>query len=305
MPKQNQLPFSIIIPTRNRAHLLQRVLTHLAAQNYPTQKFEVIVVDNDPQDNQTLQLVKKLQPSMKNLKYLSEPQRGASPARNAGSKHAKFPHLIFIDDDVVLTPQFLVGYERAWTKYPKAKILGGSIDTQLGTGVPLTTSQRELLRKYPWVFAHKQFGQDLTLSLDDFLFSANMSYRLSKQESAPFTLMMGVQLYLDDQVGGEDFELCARSSLQGQTVVFVSDADVAVTHQVSPERFHESYIFKRHVQAGIEMYILEKVLKKQFPTFTPFYLKNLRTLQGLKLLATDKYARTMLFSYLLNGKYYS
>ena len=45
------LPFvSVIVPTYNRAHLLKQLLWSLAHQDYPKDRYEVIVVDDGSSD---------------------------------------------------------------------------------------------------------------------------------------------------------------------------------------------------------------------------------------------------------------
>lgn len=45
--------FSVIIITRNRASLLPRVLESVINQDYEKEKYEIIVVDNNSDDNTT------------------------------------------------------------------------------------------------------------------------------------------------------------------------------------------------------------------------------------------------------------
>lgn len=95
-PKQ-KVSLSIIIPTRNRATLLKNCLQHLVGQ--VDQRDEVLVVDNNSQDN-TRQVVLSFQKKMP-IRYLFEPRKGASFARNSGISKAEGKILGFLDDDMV------------------------------------------------------------------------------------------------------------------------------------------------------------------------------------------------------------
>lgn len=308
--------FSVIIPTRNRATLLPKLLDSLERQTYSVQRFEVIVVDNDPDDAQTKKVVTDRQKTWQHLVYVNELQRGASPARNAGCQQARFPYLIFIDDDVTIKATFLKGYAEAWQRHPQARILGGGITTELDIGQTLTAQQLRLIDTYPWCFTHRgQVDQDQVVGLGHFVYSANMSYRRtqplkrSSRHSIPsielFSSRLGVQLCNNEQFGGEDFELCARTLLAGESVVWVRGADTEVSHQVSLRRFDPEYLYRRHLWAGIEMRVLEAELRTRFPAFTSFYRSRLKTWSGIHQFLTDHYARAMALSYWFNGPFFT
>ena len=64
------LPFvSIIVPARNEQDNIERCLASLIKQNYPTTKFEIIVVDDNSTDN-TLKRIKKVQQKYPRLKII-------------------------------------------------------------------------------------------------------------------------------------------------------------------------------------------------------------------------------------------
>jgi glycosyltransferase involved in cell wall biosynthesis len=94
---------SVIIPTRNRAKLLNKCLAKLLPQ--VDQKDEVIVVDNASRD-----ITKKIVSSYKEkspIKYLFEPSIGPSFARNLGISKAKGEILAFLDDDCMVASDWL------------------------------------------------------------------------------------------------------------------------------------------------------------------------------------------------------
>jgi glucosyl-dolichyl phosphate glucuronosyltransferase len=84
-----------IIPTKNRAEILQECLTRLLPQL--ASKDEVIVADSSISD-QTKSVVKKLSKIFPII-YIYEPRVGASYARNSAFKLAKNEGVAFLDDD--------------------------------------------------------------------------------------------------------------------------------------------------------------------------------------------------------------
>jgi glycosyltransferase involved in cell wall biosynthesis len=89
---------SIIIPTYQRRSLLRECLAALAEQDYPLDRFEVIVVDDGSRDG-TAAMVAALQPGFR-LRVLVQSNSGAGAARNRGAADSQGRICIFLDDDV-------------------------------------------------------------------------------------------------------------------------------------------------------------------------------------------------------------
>ncbi|MDQ7091579.1 MAG: glycosyltransferase family A protein [Methylococcales bacterium] len=84
---------SVIIPTFNRASVLQRALNSIYAQTYPAD--EVIVVDDGSTDD-TEQMIATYFPQ---VIYSYQTNQGVSAARNTGINQAKGNWLAFLDSD--------------------------------------------------------------------------------------------------------------------------------------------------------------------------------------------------------------
>ena len=98
------LSVSIIIPTYNRKDSLLRTLESLARQTYPTERFEVIVVDDGGVDG-TESITERDFPF--SLRYLRQENQGATAARNYGALQSSSKFLVFVDDDIRLQPETL------------------------------------------------------------------------------------------------------------------------------------------------------------------------------------------------------
>lgn len=87
---------SVVICTRDRtlqlAHTLRSVIASCEASN---QKCEVVVVDNAPSDGKTRELVASAP-----VRYVVEGRRGLGSARNTGVSEARSQVILFVDDDV-------------------------------------------------------------------------------------------------------------------------------------------------------------------------------------------------------------
>jgi glycosyltransferase involved in cell wall biosynthesis len=106
---------SVVIATRGRPELLRRCLAAVLAQSIEPQAYEVVVVDDGP-DETTRLAVEAFAPAagVPRLRYIV-PKRGHGPAvaRNAGWRAAFGDLIAFTDDDTIPTPDWLANGERA------------------------------------------------------------------------------------------------------------------------------------------------------------------------------------------------
>jgi glycosyltransferase involved in cell wall biosynthesis len=99
----NPYPYvSVIIPTYHDWDRLKLCMNGLKNQTYPNNRFEVIIINNDPEDNPVdIQL-------SDNYILISEPKPGSYAARNAGIVVAKGEILAFIDSDCIPKADWMV-----------------------------------------------------------------------------------------------------------------------------------------------------------------------------------------------------
>jgi GT2 family glycosyltransferase len=121
-------PFvSVVVPTWNRAPLLADCLASLRAQDYPHDRFELIVVDDGSTD-ETATVVRRFQNGLAPEVHAIQLQHGGlNVARNAGIAAAKGDPICFVDDDVDVPPGWLQAVVEGVIRYPEAGCLGGPI----------------------------------------------------------------------------------------------------------------------------------------------------------------------------------
>ncbi len=96
-------PFvSVLIGTYKRASWLREALAFITKQDYPLDRFEIIIVDNNSPDD-TRAVVESFSHAPQPPKYFLETKQGSSHARNRALAEAS-PHAeiyLFTDDDVM------------------------------------------------------------------------------------------------------------------------------------------------------------------------------------------------------------
>lgn len=106
---------SLVIPTRNRARVLERTLAALTGQRGPA--FEVVVVDDGSEDA-TPDVARAYRDRL-DLRYLRRAPRGIAAARTAAMRAAKGDVLIQTDDDRVPAPTFVADHVAAHADGPR------------------------------------------------------------------------------------------------------------------------------------------------------------------------------------------
>jgi glycosyltransferase involved in cell wall biosynthesis len=136
-------PISVIIPTCNRAALLQVTLHSLAEQTLAFDEYEVIVVDDESADH-TAEMVQQ-QYAFK-LTSIRQNHQGATLARNLGARHSRGALMIFVDDDIELVPSVLEKLLQAHKVYDRSIIVGDLIPAQRSN---LKVDQNSILSPRP------------------------------------------------------------------------------------------------------------------------------------------------------------
>ncbi len=105
--KDRKLPFvSVLIPVFNGEQGISDTLDSISKQDYPQDRWEVIVVDNNSTDNTTL-VTRSFADSLPCLKIEKETQKSSYAARNRGIQASKGEILAFIDADMTVNHDWI------------------------------------------------------------------------------------------------------------------------------------------------------------------------------------------------------
>lgn len=104
----SSLPFiSIVLPVRNEVRFIGQVLADLLNQDYPRDRYELLVVDGESEDT-TREIVQGYAREYANVRLLHNPKKLSSTARNLGIRHAQGDIVAFIDGHVAIPNRSLL-----------------------------------------------------------------------------------------------------------------------------------------------------------------------------------------------------
>lgn len=119
---------SLVICTYNRERYLPGSLNSIKPQTLNAASFQVVVVDNASSDNTAIIVNNFIKENpLLNIKYCLEKNKGLSFARNRGIKESDAPIISYVDDDVILSPDYLETILNFFQLYPNTAGAGGKV----------------------------------------------------------------------------------------------------------------------------------------------------------------------------------
>lgn len=115
---------SIIIVNYNGVYLLRDCLSSVYKSNYPKNKYEVIVVDNNSQDG-SCSFIRKNFPKVKLVRQKSN--TGFATGNNIGYKHASGKYIVLLNNDTKVDPNWLSELAIVATQDSKVGIVASKI----------------------------------------------------------------------------------------------------------------------------------------------------------------------------------
>lgn len=208
--------FSIIIPTRSRSRQLAECLAGLARLDYPRDRFQVIVVD----DESPMQLDAVIQAASDQLEVTLMRQKHAGPAmaRNRGAQSARGEFLAFTDDDCIPAPDWLRRFAESLQTSPGGMVGGHTVNALEDN--PFSTASQTLI---DYLYARHAIANKRAR----FFTTNNMALA-----AAPFRALGGFETTFL-RAAAEDRELCDRWLGVGQRMVYVPEALVYHHHALS------------------------------------------------------------------------
>ena len=238
---------SLIIPTHNRSASLKKMLENLEHQSCPLQNFEVIIVANGCTDN-TVEMIKTYKAGFQLRLYESPAGSGPAPARNLGASVANGKWLIFADDDMEPSIDFIKEHIKKHERENNVVIGYAPMKLESRAGI-----QRKIIREW-WEEKFQKLRKK--------------GHRFTYEDLTSGNFSISSQLY--KQVNGfntafptrDDYELGFRLIEAGAQFCFAYEARTFHNDQVTD--LHRSLQRKKvEASADIEFQKLHPELKNQ------------------------------------------
>jgi GT2 family glycosyltransferase len=254
---------SLVVCTRDRSDQLRSCLTALQQVTY--EPVEVLVVDNAPTGDETLDLVLEFARSDSRFRYTTEPRPGLSRARNHGLENAKFDIVAFTDDDITVDPGWPAALLAAFASDPHAVCVTGLV-------VPAalnTRAERYFDSRYAWGEAFQAARYDLDehrhpSRLYPFtagIFGTGANFAVKRQvvaELGGFDCLLGAG---GPGRGGEDLDMFLRLVLAGGRICYAPSALVWHQHRSDTGALAEQIYSYGY---GLGAYLAKHLLNRDF-----------------------------------------
>ena len=232
----------IAICTHNRAKSLGRTLESLVNLDVPAGlTWEVIVIDNKSTDR-TRDVIKRFEAKLP-IRWVFEDMQGRSYARNRALQEASGDLLLFIDDDVIVSRQWLRAMVSSASACPEVSFFGGPILPRYIDGRPRWLDDELEKALSAFVIRYVPFERDAEILSDDAIPpTANLCLRTSVVTKHGLTF--------DPKFGGDSVSL-----IRGEDTVFVCQmlryglsgryvCDAQVWHVNDSRRMSLAYLWK-------------------------------------------------------------
>ena len=206
---------SVILPVRNEAEFIQRVLTELVGQDYDRRRFEVIVVDGESTDD-TPALVRTFAERHENVCLLRNPKRLSSAARNIGIRAARGDVVVVVDGHCE------IGDHRFLAKLATAFVTSGA--DCLGRPQPLDVSQANSLQRAIAAARSSRLGHHS----ESYIYASKAQFVPAKSVAVAYRRSVFEKVgYFDENFDAcEDYEFNHRTDLAGLRCYFAPEVAV-------------------------------------------------------------------------------
>lgn len=284
---------SVILCSHNpRPDYLKRVADGLRNQNLPLDCWELILVDSASIPHLKDPICLKWHP---HLKIVRNDQTGLTLARLSGIRHAEADLLVFVDDDNVLSPEYLARALKISETHPFLGAWGGSVIPVYETPPPLWLKEFEYVLSCG-INTRDSWSNAPTLS-EPWVIGAGMVLRKSVAQaweksvgSSPGRMSLGRRGR--SLMGAEDLDIVLTACDVG--LGRGAFKDLTLDHLIPPSRCSEEYIERLLCMNTASMEILRKArgLPMAPPPKKGFLSSLLRNLlHGLGRLRMGRIAR--------------
>ena len=234
------IDFSVVVCTFNRADLLQVCLETLVAQTLPSERYEIIIVDNNSAD-ETAKVAADFTSRFPHARYIFEASQGLSNARNRGWEEAHGLYVAYVDDECKVPPDWLKNAAVAITAH-RPEMLGGPYGVWYRNSKPAWF-------KDEYASNHVMGSEARPLANGEYLSGGNMFIRREiLAENGGFDPRFGMN---GNRIAfGEEtaFQIRLRANAPGCLIYY--DPALTLNHMVRPEKMRLGHMVRTKLARG-------------------------------------------------------
>ncbi len=250
-----KLILTIVIPTKNRADLLTKALGSIEKQPTDQAIFEVIIIDNGSTD-ETRDAVKAYKGKIKNLRYFYDARPGLHVGRNRGLLESRGELVGYLDDDVILFPNWINAVLTAFEDNELMYVGGSVIPYDMSVLTPEFRVKYEMQKgRYKYIPSLSCFWEpgltenDIRVHEAENFFGGNCVYRKSVLQACggfhPDGMPNHLLMYRGD---GESY---VREYILEHKMKAMYCAQASIYHLIDADRVTDSYIKYMYFRSGI------------------------------------------------------
>jgi len=250
--QESKIKVSIIICTYNRSKLLKETLQSVQNQDFQSDQYEIIVVDNNSTDDTKDVVAEMAKASPVSTGYVFEYMQGLSNARNAGINNSEGEIIVFTDDDVEA--------ERSWLRELFAAFETPGVAAAGGPIRPIWPFEKPewITENWQGYFTVSEFPEAREAGEfrnPNYPWGANMAFRRSILKKtdlfSPALGRIGACL-----LSNEELRLFRAIEEMGHRIVLAPDA--VIHHKIPPERVRKLWLYHRTYWQGRSEAILDR-----------------------------------------------
>jgi GT2 family glycosyltransferase len=215
------IQLTVLLATRNGAHVLPRTLRGYRCVVTPTFGWKLVVVNNGSTDA-TPEILRSFQTHLP-LQVLDQPVPGKNRSLNAAIQLAEGSLVVLTDDDAIPHPSFLTAWAKFLNSRTDYELFGGSIEPLFEVPPPKWLMKSRL--HFAMMFAERLLP-DGPVAPDE-IYGPNLAVRSSvTNRGFRFDERLGPDTTNPDYPSGGETEFCERVARSGARCWFASEPRV-------------------------------------------------------------------------------
>ena len=251
------MKLSVIICTYNREKYIYNVLKSIAENDFSTEKFEIILVNNNSTDKTEAEC-KRFQSDFPQIRfhYFVEENQGLSYARNRGIEEAAGDILVYVDDDAVVDKGYLQAHYSFFEHNLSAMAAGGPVLPLYEAQKPKWMSHFTLQLITGYIYKGKLISE---FKRGEYPIGANTAFRKSVFEQVGF-FNVDLGRKGDGLMGAEEKDIFDKMRSSGLKYYYIPDA--ILYHIISETKLTKDYFDRLTYSIGQSERIRTKAISK-------------------------------------------